>query len=82
MVRVTGMRYCCHPARRQGQRISEMRLDSGELIESNKRYSVAGWATTQQQSKGLPIWSIVIDYLSQHSGEKISSAYQSVTVER
>jgi hypothetical protein len=57
-----------------------MRLDSGELIESSKHYSVAGWATTQQQSKGLPVWSVVIDYLRQYSGEKFSSAYQSVAV--
>ena len=80
MVRVSGMHYRCHPTRKHGERISEMRLDSGELIESSKHYSVAGWATTQQQSKGLPVWSVVIDYLRQRSGEKIAPIYQSVTV--
>ena len=80
MVRVSGMHYRCHPARKHGERISEMRLESGELIESSKHYSVAGWATTQQQSKGLPVWSVVIDYLRQHSGERFSPAYQSVAV--
>lgn len=80
MVRVIGLHYRCHPAGKPGERISEMRLDSGELIDARKQYSVAGWATTQQKSTGVPIWSVVIDYLRRHSGETFSPVYSSATV--
>jgi len=80
MVRVSGLHYRCHPAGKPGERISEMRLDSGDLIDARKHYSVAGWATTQQKSTGVPIWSVVIDYLRRHSGETVSPVYSSATV--
>ncbi len=63
MVRVGGLDYLCHPNNRMGQRISNMTLDDGTVIEAGKKYVVAGWATAGSQSLGQPIWEVVADYL-------------------
>lgn len=63
MVRCGGMSYVCDPAAPFGRRISEMRLDNGELLEADKNYSVSGWAAAGQQQDGKPIWQVVAEYL-------------------
>ena len=63
MVRVQGLTYTIEPANSFGKRISNMRLDNGELIGANKNYMVAGWATVGEVSPGPPVWEIVADYL-------------------
>lgn len=62
MVRVGGMNYTCNPDAAFGQRIAEMRLDNGELLEANKHYTVSGWAAVGQQQSGKPIWQVVSEY--------------------
>lgn len=62
MVRCGGMNYVCDPSAALGRRISEMRLDNGELLEANKNYTLSGWAAGQAQS-GKPIWQVAADYL-------------------
>jgi sulfur-oxidizing protein SoxB len=43
-----------------GSRISEMtHLKSGKLIEAAKTYSVAGWASVNENTEGPPIWEVV-----------------------
>jgi sulfur-oxidizing protein SoxB len=56
------MNYTCDPDAAFGQRISEMRLDNGELLEANKHYTVSGWAAVGQQQSGRPIWQVVSEY--------------------
>ncbi len=63
MVRVGGMDYTCDPLGQIGQRITNMTLDNGTLIEANKTYKVAGWATVNSQAEGPAIWDVVADYL-------------------
>jgi len=63
MVRLGGMNYVCDIAQNIGNRISEMRLDDGTLIEAEKSYRVAGWATVGAQSEGRPVWDVTADYL-------------------
>jgi len=63
MVRVGGLDYVCDPSATMGKRISEMALDDGTLIEADKKYKVAGWATVGSKSPGRPIWDVVADYL-------------------
>lgn len=63
MVRVAGFNYHLDPLAVSGQRISNMRLDNGELIQANKSYKVAGWATVGAKSNGPPIWQVVANYL-------------------
>ena len=63
MVRVGGLDYVCSPNNPAGQRIAEMRLDDGRLVEADKIYKVTGWATVGSQSPGRPVWELVADYL-------------------
>jgi sulfur-oxidizing protein SoxB len=63
MVRLGGMDYTCDPTAVMGKRITEMRLNNGEMISASKTYKVAGWATVNSQSDGAPIWDVVADYL-------------------
>ena len=65
MVRVGGLDYVCSPDNPAGQRIGEMRLDDGRLVEADKTYKVTGWATVGSQSPGRPVWELVADYLRQ-----------------
>jgi len=62
MVRIGGLKYAIDPTQTIGKRISDMELD-GEAIQPNKSYSVAGWASVQEQEGGVPIWDVVMEYL-------------------
>jgi len=73
MVRVGGMNYVCDPSARMGERISEMRLDSGELIDAAKNYKVTGWATVGSEAPGAPVWEVVAEYLRSEKTIRIDS---------
>jgi len=62
MVRTGGLTYTCTPTEAVGRRISELRLDNGALLEANKRYKVAGWASVNAQT-GKPVWDVLANYL-------------------
>src|SRR6516164_6283136 len=62
MVRVGGLSYACAPAESIGRRISELRLGDGSLLEAEKHYKVAGWASVNKQ-EGTPIWDVVANHL-------------------
>ena len=64
MVRVGGLTYTCEPGAKMGARIQDMRL-AGKLIEADKTYKVAGWASVAEASKnaGPPIWEVMESYL-------------------
>src|SRR5436305_3162191 len=66
MVRVGGMIYTCAPAEAVGRRISDLKLDNGQPVESGKSYKVAGWASVNEQ-KGAPVWDVLAKYL--HAGK-------------
>jgi sulfur-oxidizing protein SoxB len=72
MVRVGGMNYVCEPLAGPGQRISKMTLEDGSLIEANKNYRVAGWATVGSIAPGPPIWEVVATYLRSEQVARIS----------
>lgn len=63
MVRLGGLDYRIDPKAAFGKRIDELKLDSGERLDANKRYKVSGWATVGSQSEGEPIWDTVATYL-------------------
>jgi sulfur-oxidizing protein SoxB len=71
MVRVGGLDYVCDPNQSFGNRISNMTLDDGTLVEARKQYTVSGWATVGSQSPGRPIWDVVADYLRDRKTVKI-----------
>ncbi|RXJ84028.1 thiosulfohydrolase SoxB [Arcobacter sp. CECT 8985] len=64
MVRTGGISYKINPIEKIGKRISSMTLTrTGEKIEPNKLYKVAGWATVNAKSSGEPVWETVEKYL-------------------
>ena len=63
MVRVGGMGYSIDVNAKIGTRISDMRLSDGTLIEANKVYSVAGWASVNEETEGPAIYDLMADYL-------------------
>ncbi len=63
MVRVGGLNYTIDPSKPLLERITEARLDSGELLDREKSYRVAGWAVVGPHPEGRLIWDIVRDYL-------------------
>ncbi len=63
MVRVAGLDYTIDPVKKKGQRIIDMRLDDGTVVEADKEYKVAGWAQVGSKAEGPPIWDQVAEYL-------------------
>ncbi|MGC1778447.1 MAG: thiosulfohydrolase SoxB [Xanthobacteraceae bacterium] len=70
MVRVGGMDYACAPNEATGQRISDMTLDDGKLLDADKSYRVAGWASVNPQS-GKPVSEVVAGYLRSQKTAKL-----------
>jgi len=62
MVRVGGLHYTINPAAAMGSRISDMRL-GGKLLDADKQYKVAGWASVAEGVSGEPIWELMTRYL-------------------
>ncbi len=71
MVRVGGMTYAVEPNGESQNRISEIRDLQGQLIDANKDYKVAGWATVGSKSPGAPVWDVVASYLRDRKTIKI-----------
>jgi sulfur-oxidizing protein SoxB len=71
MVRVGGLDYTIDPNQTIGKRITDMRLDDGTMIEADKNYTVAGWATVGEKAPGKPIWEVVAEYLRDEKVAKI-----------
>jgi len=63
MVRTGGLQYECWPGAEMGHRIRNLESSSGQKIEADKDYRVAGWATVGSQSTGPAIWDVVADHL-------------------
>jgi sulfur-oxidizing protein SoxB len=64
MVRIGGMGYAIDISKPMGSRISALtHLKSGQPIEANKSYTVAGWASINQNTQGPPIWDVVADHI-------------------
>lgn len=68
MVRVGGLDYTINPNKKLGERITDARLDSGELIDPEKTYMVAGWAVVNRTPDGRLLWDIVRDYILKNKG--------------
>ncbi|OED39408.1 thiosulfohydrolase SoxB [Chromatiales bacterium (ex Bugula neritina AB1)] len=65
MVRVGGMGYTCAPKESIGSRISNMTLlKTGEPIDPNRSYTVAGWASVNEGVEGPAIYDLMETYIS------------------
>ena len=64
MVRIGGMGYRIDVTKPQGSRISDMTLlSTGEPIDPDKSYVVAGWASVNEGTEGPQIWDVVEDHI-------------------
>ncbi len=68
MVRVGGLNYGVDPTGKLGERITDIKLDSGEALVPAKTYTVSGWATVNRIPAGRLIWDIVRDYIRTNRG--------------
>lgn len=65
MVRTGGISYTIDPRKKIGERITNIRLSNGKLMEANKMYKVAGWSTVGAKSPGEPVWETVETYMKE-----------------
>ncbi len=64
MVRTGGLGYRIDIAKPQGQRITEMTLlKTGEKIDPERSYQVAGWASVNEGTEGPQIWDVVENHI-------------------
>jgi S-sulfosulfanyl-L-cysteine sulfohydrolase len=74
MVRVGGMGYRIDPTAKMGSRINDMTLlKTGEAISANQTYTVAGWASVNEDVEGPPIYDLVGDYISKQKSIDIQA---------
>ncbi len=73
MVRVGGMNYTCKPNESIGQRIHNMTLENGKMIEDEKNYVVAGWATVNEKAPGPPVWDQVASFIKNQDRIRIDT---------
>lgn len=72
MVRLGGVGYAIDVAQPIGKRISNLTLlKSGAAIEADKSYTVAGWASVNQNVEGPPIWEVVERYVADRKTIKV-----------
>jgi len=65
MVRVGGMGYTCTPEAGMGSRINDMTLlATGEAIDPNRNYVVAGWASVNEGVEGPAIFDLMETYIA------------------
>jgi sulfur-oxidizing protein SoxB len=66
MVRVGGLGFTINPTERVGRRISAMTLlRTGQPIDAGRAYTVAGWASINENTQGPPIWEVVSRHISE-----------------
>ena len=74
MVRVGGLSYTCHPKNKIGNRISNLRMMSSNiLLQSNQKYVVGGWGSVNQNVKGPAIYDLLENFISEKKVIKASS---------
>ena len=73
MVRMGGMGYAIDISKSMGSRISNMtHLKSGKPIDAAKTYTVAGWASVNENTQGPPIWDVVAAHIKKVGTVKVT----------
>jgi sulfur-oxidizing protein SoxB len=71
MVRVGGLTYTIAPDKKQGERITDIRV-GGKPLVANKQYKAAGWASTREVD-GPPAFDLVADHLRRVKRVKVDN---------
>jgi sulfur-oxidizing protein SoxB len=73
MVRCGGLGYSIDVSKPVGQRISGMTLlKTGQPLDPNKEYTVAGWASVNESTEGPPVWELVEKYVAAEKTVRIA----------
>jgi sulfur-oxidizing protein SoxB len=65
MVRAGGISYTIDIGKTIGHRISDLTLlRSGKALEPTREYTVAGWASVNEDTQGPPIWDLVMSHIA------------------
>jgi len=64
MVRMGGLSYTCAPKAEMGERINDMTLSDGTLLDPSKKYMVGGWASVNSDTEGPAIYDLLENYIS------------------
>ncbi|SEM88756.1 sulfate thiol esterase SoxB [Roseovarius tolerans] len=73
MVRIGGMGYRIDINQPQGSRISDMTLlKTGEAIDPEKNYVVAGWASVNEGTEGPQIWDVVENHIAKQGTVRVA----------
>ncbi|HEU5275819.1 MAG TPA: thiosulfohydrolase SoxB, partial [Xanthobacteraceae bacterium] len=65
MVRCGGIGYTLDVGKPMGSRIGALtHLNSGQPIEAERDYTVAGWASVNEGTQGPPVWELVERYVA------------------
>ncbi|MDC0461966.1 thiosulfohydrolase SoxB [Alphaproteobacteria bacterium] len=64
MVRMGGLSYTCAPKAEMGERINDMTLSDGTLLDPSKKYMVGGWASVNPDTEGPAIYDLLENYIS------------------
>ena len=68
MVRVGGVSYSCAPKASMGNRINDLTLlRTDEKLEADKRYTVGGWASVNEDVEGPAIYDLMESYISRQA---------------
>ncbi|WP_415404397.1 thiosulfohydrolase SoxB [Tateyamaria sp. SN3-11] len=81
MVRTGGLGYRIDVSQPQGSRISEMTLlKTGEAIDPAHAYTVAGWASVNEDTEGPQIWDVVENHIRKMGTVTVNQDNNSVVV--
>jgi len=73
MVRCGGLGYAIDIGKPMGSRISEMTLlKTGQPIDPQRDYVVAGWASVNEDTQGPPVWELVERYIASEKTVRIT----------
>ena len=65
MVRTGGLSFTLDVAAASGRRVSGLTsLRTGQPIEAGRDYTVAGWASINENTQGPPVWELVMRHLA------------------
>ncbi len=82
MVRIGGLEYTIDPTRNLNERLTDLRLTTGESFDPEKSYRVAGWASVGPAPEGRLMWDIVRDYILRAKDENNVLHVDKVTTPR
>jgi sulfur-oxidizing protein SoxB len=73
MVRCGGLGYSIDVSKPIGQRISDMTLlKTGQLIDPQREYAVAGWASVNEDTQGPNIWDVVERHVASEKAVRLA----------